>query len=218
MAAEIRVDTITSRSGINTLSFTGDGFSFLTSVGIGTTITTNPVGASNTSKLAVGIVTANYYYGDGSRLTNIISGVGIQSGGTLVGTGFTTINFIGAGNTFSTNGTTINVSISGGGTEIKTLGITTTAAVGVGSFATGTHRSAVVTAQIAQGTNYQVGRYLMIHNGSTVTVVEQAAVSTGSTMLGSFTGAISGSNAELRVSMVTSGIATVTTKIDTVTV
>jgi hypothetical protein len=58
----------------------------------------------------------------------------------------------------------------------------------------------------------------MIHDGSTVTVVEQAAVSTGSTMLGSFTGAISGSNAELRVLMVTSGIATVTTKIDTVTV
>lgn len=220
MAAEIRVDTIKSRSGINTLSFVGDGFSFPGSVGIGTTIPTNAASASNTQILSVGVVTANYYYGDGSRLTNIISGVGIQSAGTLIGTGFTTINFIGAGNTFSTNGTTVNVSISGGGggTETKTLGITTTAAVGVGSFASGTYRSAVVTAQIAQGTDYQVGRYLMIHNGSTVTVVEQAAVSTGSTMLGSFTGAISGSNAELRVSMVTSGIATVTTKIDTVTV
>jgi hypothetical protein len=79
MAAEIRVDTITSRSGINTLSFTGDGFSFLTSVGIGTTITTNPVGASNTSKLAVGIVTANYYYGDGSNLTGITAGATLSA-------------------------------------------------------------------------------------------------------------------------------------------
>ena len=59
-----------------------------------------------------GIVT---YYGDGSQLSNIISGVGIQSAGSLIGTGFTTLNFIGAGNTFAINGTTIDISIQGGG-------------------------------------------------------------------------------------------------------
>ena len=224
MAAEIRVDTIKSRSGINTLNFTGDGFSFLTNVGIGTTITTDPVSPSNNAKLAVGIVTANYYYGDGSQLSNVISGVGIQSAGTLVGTGFTTLNFIGAGNTFAVNGTTVDISISGGGgggggvSESKTLGITTTDAVGVGSFVAATYRSAVVVAQIAQDPDYQIGRYLMVHDGSTVTVIEQAAASTGSTMLGSFTGIINGTDAELLVSMATAGIATVTTKIDTVTV
>ena len=96
--------------------------------------------------------------------------------------------------------------------------------VGVGSFATASFRSAEVIAQISQVNvgagvaDYQVGKYLMIHDGTTVTVIEQAAVSTGNSMIGSFDGAINGSNAELRVTMVSSGIATVTTKISTVTV
>lgn len=41
-------------------------------------------------------------------------GVGIQSAGTVIGTGITTINFIGSGNTFSISGSTVDVSISGG--------------------------------------------------------------------------------------------------------
>jgi len=222
MAAEIRVDRITSRTGINTLSFIGDGFSFLTNVGIGTTNTTAAVNAANTQKLNVGIITANDVYASnfyigGSAFTR---GVGIQSAGNVIGYGFTTLNFVGAGNTFAVNGTTVNVSIAGGGgsgSEVKTI-VQTTNATGVGSFATATYRSASVLAQINQGTQYQVGRYLMIHDGTTVTVVEDAAVSTGSSMLGSFAGAIAGTNAELRVSMVSSGIATITTKIDTITV
>jgi hypothetical protein len=233
MAAEIRVDRITSRAGINTIDFTGDGFSFLTNVGVGTTNIAAAANASNTQKLNVGIVTANQafigvitgatsvqatrYYGDGSSLSNIISGVGIQSAGNVIGYGFTTLNFVGSGSTFSVNGNTVNISIAGGTSEIKTI-VQTTNATGVGSFATATYRSAGVLAQINQGTQYQVGRYLMIHDGTTVTVVEQAAVSTGSSMLGSFAGSISGTNAELRVTMVSSGIATITTKIDTITV
>ena len=71
--------------------------------------------------------------------------------------------------------------------------------------------------QIDQGANYQVGRYLMIHDGTTVTVVEEAAVATGD-MLGSFTGDINHSNAELKVTMASSGIATVTTIIDKITI
>jgi len=57
-----------------------------------------------------GVVT---YYGDGSKLQNIISGVGIQSTGTLIGTGITTLNFTGLGNTFSVDGSTVNVNIKG---------------------------------------------------------------------------------------------------------
>jgi hypothetical protein len=80
-----------------------------------------------------GIVT---YYGDGSQLSNIISGVGIQSAGSLIGTGFTTLNFIGAGNTFAINGTTIDISISGGagagGTwSTYNAGIATSKSVGI---------------------------------------------------------------------------------------
>ena len=72
---------------------------------------------------------------------------------------------------------------------------------GVGSFATASFRSASVIAQIDQtGSGFQVGRYLMIHDGTNVTVVEESAVATGD-MLGSFDGAIVGSNAEFRVTM-----------------
>ena len=105
----------------------------------------------------------------------------------------------------------------GGATEVDT-NVSSTSAVGVGSFATAEFRSAEVIAQIVQIDEYQVGKYLMIHDGTTVTVIEQAAVATGDAMLGSFDGAINGSNAELRVNMVSSGIATVTTKISTVTI
>ena len=41
--------------------------------------------------------------------------VGVMSAGGLVGTGFTMLNFIGAGNTFAVHDTRIDVSISGGG-------------------------------------------------------------------------------------------------------
>jgi len=106
----------------------------------------------------------------------------------------------------------------GGGTPEVDTNVSSTSVVGVGSFATASFRSAEVVAQIVQIDEYQVGKYLMIHDGTTVTVIEQAAVSTGDSMIGSFDGAINGSNAELRVTMVSSGIATVTTKISTVTV
>ena len=64
------------------------------------------------------------------------SEVGIQSGGVQIGAGITQLNFIGAGNTFAINGTTVDVSISGntgaGGTwSVYTAGIATTKSVGV---------------------------------------------------------------------------------------
>ena len=101
--------------------------------------------------------------------------------------------------------------------EVETT-VSTTSATGVGSFAVATYRSADVIAQISQGSSYQVGRYLMIHDGTTVTVVEESSISTGD-MLGSFDGIINGANAELRVTLVSAGIAaTVTTKIDTISI
>ena len=61
-----------------------------------------------------GIVTAS----DG----RLIAGVGINSAGSIIGTGITTLNFIGTGNTFAVNGTTMDISIqsgsSGGGDSL----------------------------------------------------------------------------------------------------
>ena len=219
MAAEIRVDTIKGRSGINTFSFKGDGFSFDQKVGIGTTLASDPVKVTNAGKIAVGVVTCHTIFA--GIVTGPGAGVGIKTAGGVIGYGFTTLNFIGSGNTFATSGNTVDISIAGGGggsggSEVDTS-VNGTTAVGVGSIAVATHRSASIRVQIDQGANYQVGRYLMIHDGTTVTVVEEAAVATGS-MLGSLNGDINHSNAELKVTMVSSGIATVTTIIDKITI
>ena len=78
------IGIITARSGINVLS-----------------------GGIN----AVGVVTATSFIGDGSGLSNIISGVGIQSTSTRIGTGYTDINFTGVGVTVVGSGTTITIDV-----------------------------------------------------------------------------------------------------------
>ena len=75
----------------------------------------------------------------GVKVTGTFEGasqVGIQSGGVQIGAGITQLNFIGLGNTFAVNGTTVDVSISGnsgaGGTwRTYTAGIATNKSVGV---------------------------------------------------------------------------------------
>ena len=103
------------------------------------------------------------------------------------------------------------------GVEEADTSVSTTSATSCGSFAKASFRSAAIIAQITQGSAYQVGRYLLIHDGTTVTTLEESAVATGS-MLGTFEGVINGSNVEFRVTMGSSSAATVKTKIDTVTV
>ena len=82
---------------------------------------------TNTGAIVTGILTA----------TNGLDAIGIQSGGVNISTGIlTAINFIGLGNTFAVNGTTVDVSISGnsgaGGTwSSYTAGIATTKSIGI---------------------------------------------------------------------------------------
>ena len=248
MAAEIRVDTIKGRSGINTFTFKGDGFSFDQKVGIGTTVASDPVTSVNGGKLSVGVASCHTLFvntingavinsGTASTIASngnatfsgIVTatqfqgggvGVGIKTTGGVIGYGFTTLNFIGTGNTFATSGTTVDISIAGGGgggvSEEETA-VSSTSATAVGTFAKASFRSAAIIAQITQGSAYQMGRYLLIHDGTTVTVVEEAAVATGS-MLGTFSGAINGSNVEFKVTMGSASSATVTVKIDTVSI
>ena len=83
------------------------------------------VGSAVTITASTGIVSATSFYGDGSNLSNIISGVGINSGGTNIGYGVTTLNFVGSGTTIEVSGTTANISAGGGGGAIGTTGITT---------------------------------------------------------------------------------------------
>ena len=72
-------------------------------------------------------VTAGSYYGEGSALTgvatNFATSVGIQSEGTTIGAGITQLNFVGSGNTFSVDGSTVNIGIRGTGVGIQSGGV-----------------------------------------------------------------------------------------------
>ncbi len=106
----------------------------------------NNVGINSTipdAKLdVIGIVSATSFYGDGSNLSNVISGIGLSYDGNSVGTAITQINFSGFGSvtapvsgfstvtidrfltigvrvgsavTFSISGSSFNVIAKGGG-------------------------------------------------------------------------------------------------------
>ena len=178
-------------------------------VGAGTTAKIFSNGNANFS----GIVTA----GSGFN-------IGIQSAGIVIANnvGINTLNFVGSGNsiTYFPATNTLDVSIAGssgggGGVSETSTSVSSTSATSCGSFAKASKRSASVLAQITQGSAYQVGRYLVIHDGTTVTTVEESAVATGS-MLGTFEGVINGNDVEFRVTMSSSSSATVITKIDSI--
>ena len=81
-----------------------------------------------------GVATATLFSG--------ASQIGIQSAGTQIGAGITQLNFIGAGNTFAVSGTTVAISIAGGGGgsgafKTSVTGIQTTSQiVGIGTTST----------------------------------------------------------------------------------
>ena len=82
-----------------------------------------------------------YTTSTGAHVNGTLSGasqIGIQSAGTQIGAGITQLNFVGTGNTFAVNGTTVDISIAGGGGagaggtwSTYTAGIATTKSVGV---------------------------------------------------------------------------------------
>ena len=104
----------------------------------------------------------------------------------------------------------------GGGTEIDNV-IATTTATGISTFVKTDYRSAYFRLQITQGSAYQVGRYLLIHDGTTATLIEESAIATGS-MLGSVTAAVVSSNVIISINMASSSSATITHIIDKITV
>jgi len=110
------VGIVTARTGVDVLAggvnIVGGG---LTVTGVSTFFGDVQLGAagvagsitSSGDAVFAGIVTASD--------ARLIAGVGINSAGTTIGTGITTLNFIGTGNTFAVNGTTMDISIQGGG-------------------------------------------------------------------------------------------------------
>ena len=96
----------------NILSLTGTGFwgsnvtgiHTLSNVGIGTTTATSALTVSGDANVS-GVITATGGFN-----------LGISSAGSVITSGpITTLNFVGTGNTFAVNGTTVDISIQGGG-------------------------------------------------------------------------------------------------------
>ena len=212
MAAELRVDTIKSRAGINTIFSGSDGLSFGPNVGIGTTVVANTVTTANSGKISVGIVTCQNLYSAGTSHFKIPVGTTAQRPGSAVDGD---IRYNSTLNSYEGYGNSAWGGL-GGGTEEDTS-VSSTSATNVTTFAHASYRSASIRAQIVQGSAYQVGRYLVIHDGTTVTVVEEAAVATGS-MLGTFSATISGSDLLFQVTMGSASTAVVTVIVDKITV
>ena len=111
---------------------------------------------------------------DGSGLigvsTNFVSAIGIQSGGTAIGSGITQLNFVGTGNTFAVNGTTVDISIQGGGggAGVSSTGILTCRGIANSDDIT---ESITLDDFYGAGTNYaMVGPITVVGGGTTVTV------------------------------------------------
>ena len=107
--------------------------------------------------------------------------------------------------------------MTGVGASEEDTAVSSTSATTVLSFAKATYRAAFIKVVVTQGSAYQSGKYSLIHDGTTVTVVEENAIATGS-MLGSFSGTISGDNVLFQVTMGSASSATVTILKDLVTV
>ena len=205
-AATIAANGNATFAGIVTAtSFIGSGAN-LTGLPAGITINTN---ADN--RLITGSGTANTLNGessltfDGSKLS-VSTGATVFTNGNIVAGIVTATNFVGDGS-----------GLTGVGASEEDTAVSSTSATTVLSFAKASYRAAFVKVVITQGSAYQSGKYSLIHDGTTVTLVEENAIATGS-MLGSFSGTISGDNVLFQVTMGSSSSATVTILKDLVTV
>ena len=107
-ATSINVSGVSTFVGLSTFN---NGL--IVEAGIATFVTTIDADAGIN---ATGVITATSYRGDASSMTGFPAGsIGIQSAGTVISTGATTLNFVGSGNTFSVNGNVVDISIAGGG-------------------------------------------------------------------------------------------------------
>ena len=78
-------------------------------------VTISLITAAQNGDVLEGVAYKAFNLGDAHR-------VGIQSSGVVIGNA-ETLNFVGTGNTFAVNGSTIDVSISSGAASIMTVGV-----------------------------------------------------------------------------------------------
>lgn len=119
------VSGMSTQSNIQATNLNISGLGTFANINVSGISTQSNIQATNlnvTGVSTLGVVTgatslqATVFYGDGSQLDHISAGVGIQSGGTLVSYGATTLNFTGTGASVRSLGSNaVEVLITGGG-------------------------------------------------------------------------------------------------------
>jgi hypothetical protein len=142
------------------------------------------LGIGNTSSLgmSVGIITATYFIGDGSLLTNLPGGGGIAT----------------AARTLVSNQASI------------LTGVTTTTTISetpIDTFSSSTYRSAKYLIQITEGTSYHTTEISIIHDGSTTYSTEYGTIKTNE-LLSTFDSDIDTGNVRLLATPVSSSSTT----------
>lgn len=94
------------------------------------------------------------------------------------------------------------------GLDITTTTVATTSPTTIESFSILVYRSMKAQIQITQGTDYQVSDVLIIHDGSTASIIEYSSIATND-FLGTYSVSVSDNNCLLKVTMVNSTSATV---------
>lgn len=92
--------------------------------------------------------------------------------------------------------------------DTNTITFSSSSPTQIYSFSASQYRSARLQIQITQGTDYQTSDILLIHNGSSVNIVEYASISTND-YLGTFDSLVSNGNVSLRVLMGSSSSSTI---------
>ena len=95
--------------------------------------------------------------------TNVGTAATLYANGNITAGIITATNFVGDGSGLT--------DVPGGATEEDTA-VSSTSATSVYSIAKADYRSASIIIQVTQGSAYQTGRYLVIHDGPTATIVE----------------------------------------------
>ena len=162
------------------------GINTTTSVGIGTTNATGAADSNNTAVLNVGVVTANFFYGNGANLT------GVANTENVIGTAITMTsgnitNLTGAAATFTGNVTVGGVLTYDDVTNVDSLGLGTfrngLIVQGTGTTSTTLNVSGVSTFQDKVhlldndrlhfgGASGDTGDLEIYHNGSTISYID----------------------------------------------
>ena len=177
----IESNTIT-QNGVGVVTTGSDGSTLtgiVTNITAGNNISVNQstgnvviTGLANTAYvvadtlIVTGVSTLGQVEGISGISTTFVSAVGIQSGGITIGTGITQLNFVGTGNTFKVDGTTVDISIEGGGggSGLSTVGVNT-------GYIFSNPSTLTTSIQLTQpGHNYGLFGPITIGSGVTITV------------------------------------------------